>query len=74
MSAKSQTLNIKVFPPPEDMLPNVLVIVKIPKYIYDDFLDYSIEEIKDAIFSTAEQEINIHTIHNAKVSVMLEVS
>lgn len=69
MTVKSE---IKVFPPPKDMLPNVFVIVKIPKHIYDDFLDYAMEEIKQAVFSVAEQEINIHTFHNAKVSVMLE--
>ena len=64
---------IKVFPPPKDMIPNVLVIVKLPKHIYDDFLPYSVEEIRNAVFSITEQEINIHTIHNAKVSVLLEV-
>jgi len=65
-------IDLKVFPPPEDMFPNVFIIVKIPEYIYNDFLDYATEQIKEVIFSVAEQEINIHTIHNVKVSVIIE--
>lgn len=63
---------IKVFPPPEGMKPNIFITVKVPKYIINDMLPSSVEEIKHAIFSIAEQEINMHTIFNCKVEVIME--
>ena len=62
---------IKQFPPPEDMLPNVLVIVKLPSKIYDECIDF-LPVAQHAIFSIAEQELNIISPEQVKVSVLME--
>jgi hypothetical protein len=64
-------VNLKSFPPPENMEPNVLITVKIPSNIYSDLSQESLKEIKHIIFSAAEQELNIHTIFNVRVAVIL---
>lgn len=71
----SVVVEAKMFPPPEEMPPNTVVTVDLPKHIFNDITLASMEAIKHAIFSIAEQEINIHTIFYSRVTVIIrEVS
>ncbi len=73
MSETNTEAFIKIFPPPDEMVSNIHIMVEIPTHLWEELsqLPETFETIKHAIFSVAEQEINIHTFGAAKVDVVL---
>lgn len=71
-----QGTGIKVFPPPDDMEPNVVVIVKLPPEIYTEIeqIPSILETFRHAVWSVTEQELNIASSYPAKVFVIIEES
>lgn len=63
---------VMVFPPPEEMVSNVHVVVRVPNHILVDILEGSLENFKHAVLSIAEQELSIISPKPVKVMVSVE--
>jgi len=74
MSVK--VVRFKVFPSLEDVVPNVIVIIRVPSEVYDDLISVPgiMDEFKHAVFSTVEQELNIASGYTSRVAVVVEES
>lgn len=62
---------VMVYPPEEDIEPNVHVVIHAPLYILEKTDLRSIENLRHAVFSLVEQELSI--ISGEQISVMVSV-
>ena len=62
---------IVVLPPQEGMIPNVLVVVRLPSEIYEEVINDNVEELRYSIMAVTEQELNILSAFPVGVDVMI---